>query len=106
LTDYDGNPRVFAERDIGADEYDGTTFSVPTRIFYVSQNGMTTTTGCPGHSQQSVHSAITQRLTMAGKSGCKREFTGKHRLWRLSSYLYGGFAGIENQPLATELLTT
>lgn len=95
-TDAYGKPRVIGSHvDIGADESDGTTWSVTTRIWYVASTG---TDGNDGASWGTSKKTITAALSGAGGSDevwvAKGTYT-ENLTMPLGVTLYGGFAGTE-----------
>lgn len=98
LPDMDGQPRVLgAAVDIGADESDGTSWSIPTPVIHVSKSG----SDGDGISWATARTTVAGGIETAASQGGEVWVEGgvyfEHVQLPAFVHLYGGFAGGENQ---------
>lgn len=100
-TDLDGHPRTInGVVDIGVDEFDGTIYPVPERIFYVKMNG---NDARDGRSWANARKSLSLTLLEASLEGGEvwvqaGRYTNRFRS-EVFTYLYGGFEGTETNRL-------
>ncbi|HEX4645266.1 MAG TPA: right-handed parallel beta-helix repeat-containing protein, partial [Verrucomicrobiae bacterium] len=106
-TDIDGDLRIFGPAvDIGADEYDGTTFSVPTRIFYVGTNGNDNNDGQSwATAKRSMQAGVAAAAYDGGEVWAQAGVYRERLHLDAFVYLYGGFGGFESNRLQRNWLT-
>ncbi len=98
-TDLDDLPRISEDRvDIGADEFDGTTYTIPDRIFYVRVDGDDSK---DGRSWENARKTVSSALLDAGADGGEvwvkaGTYTNRFRA-EVFTYVYGGFNGTETR---------
>jgi|GEM_PF-1335742 len=96
-TDLDGQPRTTGNFvDIGADEFDGTVYSISERIFFVRADGDDSK---DGRSWATARKSLAAVLADAGVEGGEvwvkaGTYTNRFRA-EIFTYLYGGFNGTE-----------
>lgn len=95
-TDMDGLPRVVgAAVDIGADEWDGTVWSVPTPVYYVSPAGSDGDGLTWGTAKKTLQGGIYLAAVTGGEVWVAKATYHEHIRIPAYVYLYGGFAGTE-----------
>ncbi len=95
--DLDGKARVVGEApDIGADEFDGTTFDIADRVFYVRPEGQDTNSGITWEAAKQTLGAALAAAAVDGGEVWVAAGTYQERVQvDLFTYLYGGFSGTE-----------
>ncbi len=103
-TDMDGQARVQGGGvDIGADESDGTTWNVPTPVYYVSPAGDNTTGRSWATAKGTVQGAIQAASITGGEVWVAEGTYAEHISIPAYVYLYGGFAGSESNRAARDV---
>lgn len=95
--DLDGGARVVGDApDIGADEYDGTTYQIPARVFYVSPSGSDTNNGTTwSTAKQTIGAALAAAEQEGGEVWVQAGTYLERVRVGLFTYLFGGFKGDE-----------
>lgn len=95
--DLDGRPRIVGDApDIGADEFDGTTYQISPRVFYVRPNGADTNDGRSWTAaKQTVGAALAAAALDGGEVWVQAGSYRERVRVDLFTYLFGGFKGDE-----------
>ncbi|MDO8630574.1 MAG: choice-of-anchor Q domain-containing protein, partial [Phycisphaerales bacterium] len=99
--DMDGQPRIQGDHvDIGADESDGTVWTVNARIVRVSLDGGDSNDGSAWNlAKRTVQAGIDAASTSGGEVWVKAGKYDERITLRTFAYVYGGFSGNETQRL-------